>query len=207
MTEPLGTPEQPSERIWTVPNLLSMLRLALVPVFLLCLMSGLFLAAVIVLAVASASDWFDGFLARKLNQVSNLGILLDPIADRLYIFAAILGLAAQGFLPWWLVAVIIARDALIVSLGFVLWRNGRMGKRGERGRFRRGAIPVSWTGKMATFLLFFGLPMLMLAAAFPELGELPQQLGWLLTLTGTVTYWLAGVDYALRTRELVRNPT
>ena len=207
MTEVIGTPEHPSERVWTIPNLLSMIRLALVPVFLVCLVSGLFLAAVIVLALASASDWFDGFLARKLHQVSTLGILLDPIADRLYIFAAIIGLAWQGFLPWWLVAIIIARDVLIVSLGLVLWRNGRMGKRGEPGRFRRGAIPVTWTGKTATFLLFFGLPLIMLSAAFPQLGAMPQQLGWLLTLTGTVAYWLAGVDYALRTRELVRNST
>lgn len=207
MTEPhIGSAAEPSTRILTIPNLLSFIRLLLVPVFLVCIVQGQFLAALIVLVVASLSDAFDGYLARRLNQVSNLGILLDPLADRLYIFAALLGLAFRGFVPWWLLAIIVARDVLIVVLGFVLWARGQLGKRGEKGRFRRGAIPVTYLGKTATFLLALGLPIIMLSGAFASSIRWLAVLGWIVTLLGTVLYWAAGIDYARRTRDRVRLP-
>lgn len=202
-----GTPEHPSARILTIPNLLSLLRLVLVPVFLAFIIRGEFIQALIVLIIASLSDAFDGYLARRLNQVSNLGILLDPMADRLYIFATLIGLAFQGFVPWWLLGVILARDVLIVVLGVVLWRGGEMGRRGEEGRFRRGAIPVTKLGKTATFLLFSGLPVIMLSVAFDVQLPWLAALGWTITIVGTVLYWAAGIDYARRTRMRVKKVT
>jgi len=87
-------------RIWTIPNLLSMLRLALVPPFLMLIVVGDYVAALVVLVVASFTDLLDGYLARRLHQVTRLGQLLDPAADRLYIFAALVGLAANELVPW-----------------------------------------------------------------------------------------------------------
>jgi cardiolipin synthase len=142
-------------RIWTIPNLLSMLRLALVPPFLVLIIVGDYVAALIVLIVASFTDLLDGYLARRLNQVTRLGQLLDPAADRLYIFAALVGLAANGLVPWWIVVVIVARDVFLLVLGVVLANHGY------------GPLPVHQLGKVATFALFFGVPVIMLGLAFP----------------------------------------
>ncbi|MFM6974251.1 MAG: CDP-alcohol phosphatidyltransferase family protein [Agromyces sp.] len=199
-----GTPAEPSTRVWTAPNVVSFIRLGLVPVFLWCIIDGDYLAALLVLIGASVSDALDGWLARTLNQVSNLGILLDPVADRLYILAALIGLAVRGFVPWWLLAIIVARDVLLVVLGFVLWRGGQMGKRGEKGRFRRGAIPVTKLGKTATFLLLFGFPTMLFAELLPNTFEWVHLIGWVLIACGAVLYWAAGIDYARHTRDRIR---
>ena len=208
MAETTNTPStlgQPSHRIFTIPNLLSFGRLALVPVFLWLIVVDQFVWAIVVLVVASITDALDGWLARKLNQVSTLGILLDPAADRLYIFAALLGLAIREFIPWWLLILIVARDVMIVVLAFVLWAAGQMGRRGEKGRFQRGSIPVTRLGKTATFLLLLGLPMILFAAVLPAGFEWVNIVGWIVLLTGTALYWAAGLDYALVTRHRVRN--
>src|SRR6185436_13484175 len=104
-------------RIWTIPNVLSMLRLALVPVFLVFIVIGDYVSALVVLIVASLTDLLDGYLARRLGQITRLGQLLDPAADRLYIFAALVGLAANSLVPWWIVVVIVARDVFLLILG------------------------------------------------------------------------------------------
>ena len=195
---------EPSSRVFTIPNLISFARLALVPVFLWTIVEGAYLAALIVLILASASDALDGWLARRLNQISNLGILLDPVADRLYILAALIGLAVRQIVPWWLLVIIVSRDILLVVLTVVLWRGGQMGKRGEVGRFRRGAIPVTRLGKTATFLLLLGLPTMLLAALIPAANELVWIVGWVLTCAGTALYWAAGIDYARHTRQRIR---
>ena len=111
-------------RIWTIPNVLSMLRLALVPPFLVLIVLGDYVAALILLIVASLTDLLDGYLARRLGQVTRLGQLLDPAADRLYIFAALVGLAANQLVPWWIVVVIVARDVFLLILGVVLANHG-----------------------------------------------------------------------------------
>lgn len=198
-----GSRAQPSEQTWTIPNLLSLFRLALAPVFLGLLTERLFGAALLVLIVASVTDALDGAIARRLNQVSQLGILLDPFADRLYIFAAIVGLAVSGLLPWWALALIAARDLLIAGIVVWLWVAGVFGRRGEAGRFRRGAIPVTRIGKSATFLLLLGLPLLMLNAVVPGLGELPLGFGAVATATGTLLYWVAGFGYLRQAQRRV----
>ena len=181
-----------STRIWTVPNVLSMLRLLLVPVFLILVVAGAYVPALVVLVTASLTDLLDGFLARRFNQVTRLGQLLDPAADRLYIFAALIGLAANELVPWWIVIVIVARDALIVVLGIVLANHGY------------GPLPVHQLGKAATFALFTGLPVIMLGLAFPAVQPVSEPFGWAVTLWGAFLYWWAGIIYAIETARVVR---
>ena len=181
-----------STRIWTVPNVLSMLRLLLVPVFLILVIAGAYVPALVVLVAASLTDLLDGFLARRFNQVTRLGQLLDPAADRLYIFAALIGLAANELVPWWIVIVIVARDALIVVLGIVLANHGY------------GPLPVHQLGKAATFALFTGLPVIMLGLAFPSVQPVSEPFGWAVTLWGAFLYWWAGIIYAIETARVVR---
>ncbi|GAA1062307.1 CDP-alcohol phosphatidyltransferase family protein [Agromyces bracchium] len=181
-----------SDRIWTLPNLLSMLRLLLVPVFLVLVILGEYVPALVVLVVASFSDLLDGFLARRLGQVTRLGQLLDPAADRLYIFAALIGLAANELVPWWIVVVIVARDVFLLVLGVVLANHGY------------GPLPVHQLGKAATFALFTGIPIIMLGLAFPVLLPVSEPFGWAVTIWGAFLYWWAGVIYAIETARVVR---
>jgi len=181
-------------RIWTIPNLLSMLRLALVPVFLVLIVVGSYVAALIVLVVASLTDLLDGYLARRLRQVTRLGQLLDPAADRLYIFAALVGLAANDLVPWWIVVIIVARDVFLLVLGVVLANHGY------------GPLPVHQLGKVATFALFFGVPVIMLGLAFPAVQPISEPVGWAITLWGAFLYWWAGIIYAIETARVIRIP-
>lgn len=184
--------QEVSDHIITIPNVLSFLRLALVPVFLILLVEGQDALALVILAVSGITDFLDGFLARRLNQVSRLGQLLDPAADRLYIFAALLGLGWRELIPFWLVIVIIARDVMLVVLAVMLARHGS------------GALPVVNTGKAATAALFVGLPVLMLAAAVPSIGFLALPIGLAFSILGAVLYWAAGIIYIVQTRRLIR---
>ncbi|MCP2032729.1 cardiolipin synthase [Okibacterium sp. HSC-33S16] len=181
-----------SDRILTLPNVLSFLRLALVPVFLILLVEGQDIGALVVLAVSGFTDFLDGFLARRLNQVSRLGQLLDPAADRLYIFAALLGLAWRELIPWWLVVIIVARDVMLLAIGVLLARIGH------------GAFPVNWVGKFATASLFLGLPLLMLAAALPDVQGYVQPFGMIFSIVGAVLYWWAGILYLVDTVRVKR---
>ncbi|MET0975550.1 MAG: CDP-alcohol phosphatidyltransferase family protein [Leifsonia sp.] len=185
---------EPSARIWTVPNVLSFLRLALVPFFLGYLIAGDYIAALVILVISSATDFLDGFLARRLNQVTRLGQLLDPAADRLYLFAAIVGLAAGGLVPWWLVVLIVGRDVFLAALGILLANHGY------------GPLPVHQLGKVATFALFLGLPIIMVGPAFPVTELVAEPLGWAITLWGVFLYWWAGIIYAIETLRVIRLP-
>ena len=183
MPHPSGEPEA-SSRILTVPNLLSFARLLGVPVFLwLILVPQADGWAFVLLVVAGASDWVDGALARALNQRSKLGILLDPLADRLYIAATLLGLALRGLIPWWLVGVLVARELFLLALLPRIRRSGRL------------ALPVTYVGKAATFCLLWGFPLLLLGGQ-PTFGVAAMAFGWAFALWGTYLYWWAGLRYA-----------
>jgi len=183
-----------STRVWTVPNVLSMLRLLLVPVFLVLIVQGQYVAALVVLVIASFTDLLDGYIARHFNQVTRLGQLLDPAADRLYIFAALIGLAAQDLVQWWIVIVIILRDVMLIVLAIVLANHGY------------GPLPVHHLGKAATFALFFGIPVIMLGLAFPAVQPVSEPIGWAITLWGAFLYWWAGIIYAIETARVIRIP-
>jgi cardiolipin synthase len=183
-----------SSRIVTVPNVLSSFRLLLIPVFLVLLLTHEYLMALITLVVSSATDFVDGFVARKFNQVSRVGQLLDPAADRLFIFSTLIGLAWGGFVPWWLAGVIIARDLLLLILGVVLANNGY------------GPLPVHHLGKMGTFGLLVAMPLLVLAATFPVIDQFANPLGWAAALWVVFLYWWAGIVYVLEAGRLIRIP-
>ena len=192
MTGPAQT--ELSSRVLTVPNLLSFLRLALVPVFLWLIVDGYDAWALLVLAVSSLTDFLDGWIARRFNQITRLGQLLDPAADRLYIFAALIGLAWRELVPWWIVVVVVGRDVFLLILGVVLANHGF------------GPLPVHLLGKVATFCLFYAVPMIMLGQAFPELSWWSQPVGWAFGLWGAYLYWWAGVIYAIETVRVIRLP-
>ena len=176
--------EEASTRIWTVPNALSLLRLVGIPFYAwLILGAGNLAAAFLVLAIAGATDWLDGYLARRLQQYSRLGELLDPLADRLYIAVTILCLALVELIPWWLVAVLVARDLVLVAAWPLLRRRGLI------------ALPVTIVGKAATFALLWGFPFLLLSGVPGALGAVAFVLGWAFSLWGTYLYWWAGLGY------------
>jgi cardiolipin synthase len=183
-----------SSRIATVPNALSFFRLLLIPVFLVFLLTHEYLMALITLVISSATDFVDGFVARKFNQVSRVGQLLDPAADRLFIFSTLIGLAWGGFVPWWLAGVIIARDVLLLVIGILLANHGY------------GPLPVHHLGKMGTFALLFAMPVLVLAATFPSIDQIANPVGWAAALWGVFLYWWAGVIYALEAGRIIRIP-
>lgn len=172
-------------RIWTVPNALSLGRLLGIPIFLwLVLVEQADLWAFVVLVIAGASDWFDGYLARRLNQRSRVGEILDPLVDRLYILATLVGLALRDIIGWWLVALLLARDVLLLVLMPALRRSGRI------------ALPVTFVGKAGTFALLWGFPLLLLGALPGMFGTVVTAFGWGFALWGTYMYWWAGVRYA-----------
>ncbi len=188
-----AVPAAPStDRVVTIPNAISVARLLGVPVFLYLLLGPhADLAALFVLIAAGISDWADGVLARRLNQYSRLGELLDPAADRLYILATLVGLVLRNIIPWWLAALIIGRDlVLAVALGVLR-------------RYGYGPLPVHYLGKAATFNLLYAFPFLLLAARSGTVADVARPVAWAFTLWGTGLYLWAGGVYLLHVGQLV----
>ena len=181
-----------ADRVLTVPNAISVARLLGVPLFLYLLLGPHDdFAALIVLILAGVSDWADGVLARKLNQYSRLGELLDPAADRLYIVATLVGLVLRDIIPWWLAAIIVGRDlVLTVALGVLR-------------RYGYGPLPVHYLGKAATFNLLYAFPFLLLSARSGALASACRPVAWAFTLWGTGLYLWAGGLYLIHTWQLV----
>ena len=183
-------PERVSDRILTVPNLLSFARLAILPVIFLDLVQGAHLRAFVLLVIFASTDWFDGYIARRFDQVTRLGKLLDPMSDRVLFIVVGAGFWLGELVPWWAVLALLVRDLLvIVSGGVVLLRGG---VRPE----------VTRLGKAATFGLLIALPAFLLASV---LGTGPldphpwvRLVGWLFYWPGIVLYWLAGLGYGRR---------
>ena len=188
-----ATTAAPADRVWTVPNLLSLLRLLGVPLFLwLALGPHADGWAIAVLAFGGLSDYADGKIARRFNQSSRLGALLDPAADRLYILATICALAVRGVIPVWLAVAIPGRDVLLGFTLPVLRRHGY------------GPLPVNFPGKAATLNLLYAFPLLLLADGFGTVATVARPAGWAFTVWGTALYWWAGVLYVVQVRRLVR---
>jgi cardiolipin synthase (CMP-forming) len=181
-------------RVLTIPNALSILRLAGVPLFLWLVLGpqadGL---ALVVLLVSGVTDWLDGFLARRLNQASQLGQILDPVADRLYILAVVVGLAWRDIIPWWLAVLLPARDLLLWVLVPFLRTRGYH------------ALPVHFLGKAATFNLLYAFPLLLLGDGEGVIATLANVFGWAFAIWGTGLYWWAGLLYAWQVRKLLQD--
>lgn len=186
-----------SDRVLTLPNALSFLRLLGVPLFLWLVLGperdGF---ALIVLMVAGFTDYADGWLARKLNQTSRLGQLLDPAADRLYILATLIGLTVRDIVPLWLTLALIARDAMLVGCVPTLRRLGY-----------GPALPVHYLGKAATFNLLYAFPFLLLGDGSGEMTTvqtLANVFGWAFAIWGSGLYWWAGGLYVVQVRGLAK---
>lgn len=182
----------------TVPNLLSYARLAGVPLFLWLLLGphadGW---ALLVLILSSVTDWLDGKLARWLDQASELGAILDPVADRLYVFATVVGLAARGLVPWWLVGVLIGKDVLVGACLPLLRRAGYAPPR------------VHYIGKAATFSLLYAFPSVLLAQWLSGIGAdtaaaVVSPIAWAFLVWGTALYLWSGLLYLIQVGMALR---
>jgi cardiolipin synthase (CMP-forming) len=195
MTSNHGFTAEPPDRIWTIPNLISVARLLGVPVFL-WLVLGLRTTAgdwwaVGLLIAAGLSDWLDGKIARALNQQSRLGQLLDPAADRLYIAATVIALAVRAIIPWWLVAVLAARELLMAVVLAILRRHGW------------AALGVSFVGKTATLCLLYAFPLLFLGSHVASYAETARVAGWSFVIWGSALYWWSALLYIVQARRLL----
>jgi cardiolipin synthase len=183
-----------STAVLTVPNLLSILRLLGVPLFLWLLLGphadGW---ALILLLVSGFTDWADGVLARKLNQTSQLGALLDPAADRFYIIATLVGLVLRNVIPIWLAALILGRDLVLALTVPILRRHGLT------------ALPVHYLGKAATFNLLYAFPLLLLGSHGGTISTLVKPLAWAFTIWGTALYLWAGGLYLMQVRRVSKS--
>jgi len=192
--EPAGEPA--ADLVWTVPNALSVLRLLGVPLFLWLILQPVFHGphydgwAILLLVVSGATDYLDGKIARAFNQVSRIGQLLDPAADRLYILATLAGLAARHIIPVWLVVILVGRDLLMSIPLLVLKRHGF------------GPPPVHFLGKAATFNLLYAFPLLLLGDGTGWLHAAAGSVGWAFAIWGTALYWLAAALYVLQVRRV-----
>ncbi|MGB7979295.1 MAG: CDP-alcohol phosphatidyltransferase family protein [Candidatus Nanopelagicales bacterium] len=182
--------------VWTVPNLLSVLRLLSIPVFVWLALGpqrdGL---AALVLALGAATDYLDGLLARRWGQVTRIGQLLDPIADRLATLAVLIVFLARGIVPWWFVALLVGRD-LILSI-----QMARLKSHGVTG------LPVNFVGKAATFNLMLSFPLLLWGAA-PQTGieDLARVFGWALALWGAGLYLYSALLYLRQAHSVLAGP-
>jgi cardiolipin synthase len=187
----IGGPDDPgpaSDRVLTIPNALSLARILVLPLVLLDLLSGRFGRALLLMGLITASDWFDGYLARVLDQRTRLGAVLDPIGDRATFIVVGVGLVLSDLLPLWALLLLLVREGLVVLVGGVLLLRGT-------------SIPdTSRLGKVATSGLMLSIAALLAAAAFGEGATAP--LRWLqlaafggLTINLTLTY-MATIGYA-----------
>ena len=177
-------------RVATVPNLVSVIRIALIPVFVWLLLNrDSPWQAAWLFGFISATDWVDGFLARKLNQVSKVGEFLDPVADRLAVVAALIAGWGSGYLPPWFAAAVLAREAA-VAVG-ALWV-------GVRGKTK---LDVRRLGKLATLLVYVGVALLIGGRG----GDIEwvEWLGWIAGIPGLILYYVVGLQYLADARAAV----
>ena len=171
-------------RVLTVPNVLSVIRLVLVPVFLwLLLVEHADAWATGILMFTGASDWADGKIARLMNQSSRLGELLDPAVDRIYMITVPIAFAVRHFVPWWFVIVLLGRDAILAATLPALRSRGLT------------SLPVTYIGKGATFGLMSGFPLILLGQFDGLWSRVVLAIGWGFTIWGFALYLWSFVLY------------
>ena len=175
--------------LWTWPNLVTIVRLALIPVFLWLLFGTEHRAvAAWLLGALGATDWVDGHLARRLHQVSNVGKIIDPVADRILVIVGLLAVAAAAGVPWWFALATLAREIIVSALTLVLAALGA------------ARIDVLWWGKVSTFALMTTYPLFLLTTN-PHHGALAawqrdvRVVTWVIGLAGLSLAWAVLVGY------------
>src|SRR5690606_5284483 len=146
--------------------------------------------ALLVLMVAGITDYLDGKLARKLGQTTKIGAILDPVADRLYILAVVIGLGLRDIIPWWLAVLLPLRDVMLVCLVPFLRSRGY------------SSLPVHFLGKAATASLLYAFPLLLLGDDTGTIAGLANVFGWAFAIWGVGLYWWAGLLYVWQVRRL-----
>ena len=185
--------ERPGDRLLTVPNVLSGIRLALIPVFIyLLLVVHANAWAVAVLMFSGASDWADGKIARLLNQSSKLGELLDPAVDRLYMVTIPIVFGVRGLIPWWIIGILLARDLLLAAELPLLRTRGFT------------ALPVLYIGKAATFGLMSAFPLILLGQWDALWSRVVLACGWAFLIWGLYMYLWSFVLYAVQVVLVMR---
>ena len=186
---------QSGGRVLTIPNVLSMIRLILVPVFLyLLLFTHAYGWAVGILMFSGVSDWADGKIARLVaNQSSRLGELLDPLVDRVYMLVVPVGLGLAGVVPWWVVALLIGRDAVLAATLPIVRSRGLT------------ALPVTYIGKAATFALMSGFPLVLLGQWDALWSRVVGAIGWGFSIWGIGMYLWSAALYLLQVRLVGRD--
>ncbi|MDR1799185.1 MAG: CDP-alcohol phosphatidyltransferase family protein [Bifidobacteriaceae bacterium] len=183
---------QNEDRLLTVPNGISLARLALVPVFVWLIAIHQDGWAIAVLAVSGITDWLDGFAARRLQQFSKWGRLLDPAADRAFILVTVFGLLWRGTIPWWLMALLVVREGVMGVTLLVLRRRGQ------------SPPEVVFVGKAATLGLMYAFPLLLLGSLDNWVGAVARTCGWACAIWGLALYWVACVVYLIEARRAIR---
>ncbi len=175
--------ERVHERLLTLPNVITAVRLLGLPVFVwLVLGPGRHLVAFWLLAVIAATDWVDGYVARRFDQVSRIGKLVDPLVDRLLLGTAAITLLVAGLLPWPLLAAIVLRDVVVLGASLALFGGVP-------------PIPVSRVGKAATALLMMGVPGFLLAGVDWAGAPVVLVVAWVATVAGIIAYYVAAARY------------
>ena len=178
------------DRIATIPNLLSAIRILLIPVFvLLILHHGTEGAGLVLLGVTVSTDWIDGYIARRWGQVSNLGKLLDPLADRMAIAAGLIAILVRGAFPLWAALLILVRDGIVLLATAILAFGPKV------------RIDVRWIGKIATFGLMSAIPLIAWGNLGLPLHAAARGLGWLSFWVGLPLYYAATAIYAFDLRR------
>jgi len=198
-----STPTDPSKDIYTVANIITVLRLILVPIFFAVLITGTNdVLAFVLFALAASTDWLDGQIARRTGTVTEIGKAIDPMVDRLLIAAGVLGLYVEQRLPVWILVVLVVRD---LYLGYGVWRL-------EHYYHRR--LTVSYAGKVTTAVLLTGFSLLILnwpmlpglgivdSPALPGFGSQPAGLGIWFIYAGLVLSVSTAVQYTVRAARI-----
>ena len=185
---------QGEDRVLTVPNALTLLRLLCIPVFVLLLLqpnhAGWY-AAALLLGVLGATDFVDGYVARHFSQVSTIGKVLDPLADRLLLAVAAVSIIAVGALPIWVAVLVVTREVLVAGGFLVVAAAG-----GRR-------MDVQWAGKAGTFGLMFALPLFLVGHANDSWHSLAEALAWVAVIPALVLAWYAAITYVPRASAAV----
>lgn len=181
------------DRLLTVPNLISLARLAGVPLFLWLLFSqDQRYAAAWLWGLLGATDWVDGWWARKFNVVSEFGKLIDPVTDRVVLITGIMAVGVDGSVPWWLVAAALVREVLVAVAGLVL------------GAFGARRIDVTWWGKVATFGLYFAFPFLLAGASDVSIANWFRVAGWIIAVPSLIYSYMSAAQYVPMARTALR---
>ena len=179
----MASEEQISNKIITVPNLISFVRLVAIPVFWWLVLGAEELAAATILfALIATTDWVDGYLARRLDQVTRLGKALDPVADRLLIASAIIVGLIASIVPAVIGITLIVREVYMAFVTFAV-----VARRG-------GVLEVRWLGKLATFIVYSSIGWFFMAA-IPFLEFLTRPLAWAAGILGLILYWFTAIQY------------